>query len=779
MFQALPTNLCLVASTRNQGNVLKLWQFTSATQCCQIDAHDPHNFADLRQYITARIKANAQLASQALALPDCKNSDDPCGEAAELLEKACDGNFLVASSILDDIAAERLMFSAVGNFDKALSLQSWYQASFARRFPLDTEDQRRAWHICQTALAIVIAEPVTEEVLLAMLRLRFSNSLDIRVPSQLAGYLVRTLHGTDIWSAMAQRRAAQIRSRHLALVHKSLSDWLTRLPALDDDSPYRVSVSSGHTLHAAFYLGCIGKQQSADPQFYQRLASLLSLPPRSLASTNFLDPSVVSSDPQQHFDNSELPPVDLAPLLSQCRLLEAEGCFSFSFWSFYMYNMWPLRTEAVVQCIIEFPHLTFATNFDKRDRIVRRLLEHDGFADIYFQDRCSSISADLASFALLQGWLYRHPRCLEFVRCLYERKADVNSMDQNDGLRPIHRAIASSNPEALQFLIDKGADPNLETKALASKFALSSRDKQAEVVYPTPLFWMIASDECFTAFRSVESAIECVRVLVGANCDVNALNADGDSTAMAAVANGFQQAAVFLLQQGARTDVINREGRTILHLACIKRFSTLVQTLAERSLDVECFDAHGLSAMAYALGSPGTLELLIANSKARTDVVTAQGNTLLHLAAAVTYFMDTPFTYASDMNLPDTSPSRNVHVERDQVHAVPRIRRFISSRPTDDLKQTIAVLLKFGVPIDGVNCDGSTAAIVAARFGNEEACSFLLECKASCEVVNKFGHRAVCHICAVLDLYLLSVTLRWTLRLRARRDWIQTKSRSW
>lgn len=127
--------------------MLKLGQFAFA-DCCVIDGQSPQNDFDIKSYIECRL---ADIAA-----------DDDVGPALlSQLAAKCNGNFLVASAMLDDLADSRTTLGKLlAGEAVALTLQTVYESAFQRLFPLETFEQKKQWQVAQMLLSTVMAEPI-------------------------------------------------------------------------------------------------------------------------------------------------------------------------------------------------------------------------------------------------------------------------------------------------------------------------------------------------------------------------------------------------------------------------------------------------------------------------------------------------------------------------------------------------------------------------------------------------------------------------------------------
>jgi ankyrin repeat protein len=126
------------------------------------------------------------------------------------------------------------------------------------------------------------------------------------------------------------------------------------------------------------------------------------------------------------------------------------------------------------------------------------------------------------------------------VRELLAKGANPNVCD-DDMRTPLHQAVLGNSVGLVGLLIEAGADVNAKD---AHGF--------------TPLH-----------FAAQEYMPEIARILVGKGADVNACDEDGNSVLWRAVFSsaGRDEIARFLVENGARDDLANREGVTPRDLA--------------------------------------------------------------------------------------------------------------------------------------------------------------------------------------------------------------------
>jgi ankyrin repeat protein len=141
------------------------------------------------------------------------------------------------------------------------------------------------------------------------------------------------------------------------------------------------------------------------------------------------------------------------------------------------------------------------------------------------------------------------------------RWQDTLSSYSPDGWTPLHLAAAFGGPEATEFLLNAGADPNAR-----SKNALNN----------TPLHACVA----------ISKKVHTAKLLLDKGADVNAVQHGGFTPLHAAAFAGDLPMVHLLLDSGARLDPKTDDGQTALDLAREKKRDTVVKELEAAELDV-------------------------------------------------------------------------------------------------------------------------------------------------------------------------------------------------
>lgn len=160
------------------------------------------------------------------------------------------------------------------------------------------------------------------------------------------------------------------------------------------------------------------------------------------------------------------------------------------------------------------------------------------------------------------------PAALDLIKTLLDRGADVNARTKEvpptrrfvtplgdlswvdfTGQTPFLRAALAGDITVMRLLLEKGADPNIATFAGTTALMAASG-----------VNWM--TGQTFT--ESKEASMEAVQLCLDKGGDVNAKNSMGVTAVIGAANRGADDILEFLVKNGARLDVKDKEGRTPL-----------------------------------------------------------------------------------------------------------------------------------------------------------------------------------------------------------------------
>jgi uncharacterized protein len=140
---------------------------------------------------------------------------------------------------------------------------------------------------------------------------------------------------------------------------------------------------------------------------------------------------------------------------------------------------------------------------------------------------------------------------IERLRAILDNDPSEAAAFSEDGFTALHLAIFGGSEEAVELLIERGADVDVRsTGAIAQVPALGT-----------------------AAFvRSPSLA----RLLLDAGADVNGREEGGFTALHAAAANGDEDLVTLLLDRGADPDAVNREGKRPIDLAANDQIRSLL-----------------------------------------------------------------------------------------------------------------------------------------------------------------------------------------------------------
>ena len=247
---------------------------------------------------------------------------------------------------------------------------------------------------------------------------------------------------------------------------------------------------------------------------------------------------------------------------------------------------------------------------------------------------------------------------------------DTSGVDLADdrGITPLMYAAAIGSPEAMQYLLDKGADVNAKNTFGSTALIWAAADTRkakmlvahgadvnaASKLGHTPLLIAAMSDPSVETVRlliakganikAMDNAkktalymatngndMETIRLLVDAGLDVNAPDMTGQTPLMNAASNQNLTAVKLLLAKGANVNAVTRPpgSRTVIGTPGLGKFTALglacafaptdaevVKTLLAAGADVNALDGRGMTPLMLATATdhqdPEVIRALIA-----------------------------------------------------------------------------------------------------------------------------------------------------------------------
>ncbi len=183
-------------------------------------------------------------------------------------------------------------------------------------------------------------------------------------------------------------------------------------------------------------------------------------------------------------------------------------------------------------------------------------------------------------------------------------------LDGAKDISPLHAAVIEGKLEAVQALLDKGADPNARSAA------------------GTPLHVAAANNDVLMAL-----------LLLDRGGNIAARDAAGRTPLHLAAIHGAAEAAEFLIEEGAAVTSWTSDGLTPMHLAAGNGHVGVLKVLLAAGADPNQPNSYGHRTPLHEAAAAGQLaaaELLLAkgaDANARTSTVSGGGSTPLHEAA--------------------------------------------------------------------------------------------------------------------------------------------------
>lgn len=183
---------------------------------------------------------------------------------------------------------------------------------------------------------------------------------------------------------------------------------------------------------------------------------------------------------------------------------------------------------------------------------------------------------------------------LEMAQFLLDKGADPNLCSRDEG--PLHEAALHDNPKMLQLLLNNGADI---TYSLNGWSPLEMAIKYSSPLAVTSILnYVVKPDDLIKRQGMLNGALlyaagkgdrNVILQLLKAGADIDAKqtkDVGGGTALLVAITNGEMQSARLLIRQGARLDVVDERGRTALEMAARKGFELLVRDLVGKGADM-------------------------------------------------------------------------------------------------------------------------------------------------------------------------------------------------
>jgi ankyrin repeat protein len=344
------------------------------------------------------------------------------------------------------------------------------------------------------------------------------------------------------------------------------------------------------------------------------------------------------------------------------------------------------------------------------------------------------------------GWTALHCATSEaVVRTLIDGRAVIEARNKK-GLTPLLTATEKGRHEIVRLLLSKGAkieaiddDGNTALHLTRSKdIAMALIDCGADIEARnkngcTPLLTERRPHEIVRLLLSKGAKTEAIdddgntslhltysedvaMALIDCGANIDARNKKGRTPLLTAVMGGPHEIVRLLLSKGAKHDAMDNWGYTALHLTYSE---DVAMALIDCGANIEARNKKGLTPLlnAKAKGKDNIVQLLLSKG-ARHESIDAEGNTELHL------------TYSEDVAMALIDCGANIEA-RNKQGGTPLLTA--TAKGQDKI---VRLLLRKGAKTEAIDDEGNTALHLAT---DEDIALALIDCGANIEARNKQG----------------------------------------
>ncbi len=178
------------------------------------------------------------------------------------------------------------------------------------------------------------------------------------------------------------------------------------------------------------------------------------------------------------------------------------------------------------------------------------------------------------------------------VKKLIEAGADVNNAKNEHNATPLFMASHQKYTEIVNYLLKKGADPNIKIKLGATPLFVAVQDNPdieiVESLLNSGADPDIQDKEGSTPLiiaASVNGNPEVAKLLIDKGCNIDLTNSQNITALYFAAQNGFTEFAEILISKGAKIDIPMTQGATPLFIASQVGHSDIVKLLLKAGAD--------------------------------------------------------------------------------------------------------------------------------------------------------------------------------------------------
>lgn len=294
---------------------------------------------------------------------------------------------------------------------------------------------------------------------------------------------------------------------------------------------------------------------------------------------------------------------------------------------------------------------------------------------------------------------------LDAVNLLLERGADPSISTNESGFSPLHISCMCNHIEVAKVLLDAGTDIDKLGNGDETPLFIAAENDCHEVV---SMLMERGADPTLTDIHGFSPLRQCARknlvqmvgtLLDGGGVRININEANGSGNAFPlyiAAIKGRRELLQLLLERGADVNLANADGHTALHCSSEKGYGEVVEVLLSHGAIVDKVDNHEITPLHKAanFNHPATVTALC--------------------------------TRGADMNKADSEGTTPLFVASEQGYT-----------------GVVEVLTEWGADTEKAAPCGKTPLIIAALGGHHETVSALLQSGADVEKVDSDGKTAL------------------------------------